>query len=102
LTSLAEVREQLTGVGGPFEVVTDVVNGVEMKVYKDRMGSLREVAQAAANRGDQEFIVQGDRRISYGEFVRQANGVSAALARHAGVGHGDRLAEDRRDPLRPR
>ncbi|MET0158275.1 MAG: AMP-binding protein, partial [Acidimicrobiales bacterium] len=92
MTSLGEIREQLTGPGGAFEVTTDVVNGVEMKVYKDRMGSLREVAQAAANRGDQEFIVQGDQRFTYGDFVRQANSVAAALARDAGVGHGDRVA----------
>ena len=92
MTSLGEIREQLTGPGGAFEVTTDVVNGVEMKVYKDRMGSLREVAQAAAHRGDQEFIVQGDQRVTYGDFVRQANGVAAALARDAGVGHGDRVA----------
>jgi long-chain acyl-CoA synthetase len=91
MTSLAEVREQLTGAGGAFEVVADVVNGVEMKVYKDRMGSLREIAQAASLRGDQEFIVQGDRLLTYGEFVRGANGVSQALA-DAGVGHGDRVA----------
>jgi long-chain acyl-CoA synthetase len=89
--TLAEVREELTGLGGAFEVVTEVVNGVEMKVYKDRMGSLREIAQAASMRGDQEFIVQGDRVYTYGEFTRLANGVSKALAA-AGVGHGDRVA----------
>ena len=132
MTSLGEIREQLTGPGGAFEVTTDVVNGVEMKVYKDRMGSLREVAQAAANRGDQEFIVQGDQRITYGDFVRQANGVAAALGRRrrrrprrpggravgqqrrvvpgllghrrpgGDPGRAQRLVEDRRDPLRPR
>jgi len=91
MPTLAEVREELTGPGGAFEVVDDVVNGVEMKVYKDRMGSLREIAQAASLRGDQEFIVQGDRVYTYGEFTRLANGVSRKLA-EAGVGHGDRVA----------
>jgi long-chain acyl-CoA synthetase len=91
MTTLAEVREQLTGPGGAFEVVTEVVNGIEMRVYKTRMGSLREIAQAASLRGDQEFIVQGDRVVSYGEFLRLANGVSRALGA-VGVGHGDRVA----------
>ena len=91
MSSLGDVREQLTGPGGAFEVVTEVVNGVEMRVYKDRMGSLREIAQAASFRGDQEFIVQGDRVWSYGDFIRSANGVSRALAAQ-GVGHGDRVA----------
>ncbi len=92
MTTLGDVRGQLTGPGGPFEVVTDVVDGIEMKVYKNRMPSLREVPKAAINRGDQDFLVFGDKRWSYGEFVRQANGVAHALARDAGVGHGDRVA----------
>jgi steroid-24-oyl-CoA synthetase len=88
----AEIQEQLTGPGGMFEVTTEVVGGVEMKVYKDRMGSLREVPQVAGGRGDQVFLVYGDRRWSFAEFVRAANGVSRALSEHAGVGHGDRVA----------
>jgi long-chain acyl-CoA synthetase len=92
VTSAREIREQLTGPGGAFEVVTEVVDGVEMKVYKDRMPSLREVPKAAINRGEQEFITFGDQRYTYEEFVRLANGVSHALARDAGVGHGDRVA----------
>ena len=92
MTSTGDVRAQLTGPGGPFEVVTEVVNGVEMKVYKDRMPSLREVPKAAIHRGDQDFLVYGDKRWTYAEFVRQANGVAHALARDAGVGHGDRVA----------
>ena len=65
MATTAEIREQLTGPGGPFEVVTETVNGVEMKVYKSSMGSLREVAQAAHLRGndpDQPFLVYGDLR----------------------------------------
>jgi long-chain acyl-CoA synthetase len=92
MTSLGDVRAQLTGTGGPFEVVAAVVDGVEMKVYKDRMPSLREVPEAAINRGDQDFLVYGDQRWSYADFVRQANGAAHALARDAGVGHGDRVA----------
>ena len=84
MTTLAEIRAQLTGPGGAFEVVTEVVDGMEMKVYKDRMPSLREVPKAAIDRGDQDFLVYGDKRWSYAEFVRQANGVAHTLARDAG------------------
>ena len=84
MTSLGEIREQLTGPGGAFEVVTEVVDGVEMKVYKDRMrlaaGGRRGRRHAGAT---QTFIVYGDRRIGFGEFVRQANGVAAALPRRS-------------------
>ncbi len=83
----------LTGPGGPFEVVTDVVNGIEMKVYKDRLRSLREVlALGCALHADKPYLVYGDQRISFAEFQRQANSVSAVLAERHGVGHGDRVS----------
>src|SRR5690606_9981417 len=62
------------------------------KVYKDRLPSLRSVAEMGAARGDQTFVVYGDRRISFGEFFALANGASRALAHGYGVGHGDRVA----------
>lgn len=91
MPSSAEVRAQLTGPGGPFEVVADVVDGIKMKTYKDRFAHLREVAGFGPAHGDREFIVHGDRRITFGEFVRTANSVSRGLAA-IGVDHGDRVA----------
>jgi long-chain acyl-CoA synthetase len=89
----AEVQQMLTGPGGPFEVVAETVNGVEMKVYKDRMRSLREVAALGFGRGDsQDFVVYGDRRMGFGSFGAAANSVSAVLASACGVGPGDRVA----------
>ncbi|HZA86901.1 MAG TPA: hypothetical protein VE466_08485, partial [Acidimicrobiales bacterium] len=62
MPSLAEVRAQLTGPGGMFELVTDDVLGRPMQVYKERMRSLREIPQAAIGRGDDAtFLVYGDR-----------------------------------------
>ena len=85
----AEVQAMLTGPGGPFEVVTDTVNGVEMKVYKDRMKSLREVAAMGFGRGDeQDFIVYGSDRYGFSQFGGLANRVSAGL----GLAAGDRVA----------
>lgn len=85
----AEVQAMLTGPGGPFEVVTETVGGVEMKVYKDRMKSLRDVAALGFSRGDdQDFIVYGDERLGFGSFGAMANRVSAGL----GLSSGDRVA----------
>ena len=92
MTTALEIEAQLTGPGGPFEVVREVVEGVDMKVYKDRFPSLRVVAQFAAAHGDKEFIVYGDRRITFAEFLAAANSVSQHLAADAGIGHGDRVA----------
>ncbi|MGH9185973.1 MAG: class I adenylate-forming enzyme family protein, partial [Acidimicrobiales bacterium] len=89
----AEIRALLTGPGGMFEVVTEEVNGRSLQVYKNRLGSLREVATAAQGRGDAEdFIVHGERRIGFASFVALANSISRTLRDEFGVGHGDRVA----------
>ncbi len=91
MPTAAEIRAQLTGPGGAFEVVTEDVGGRPMQVYKERMRALRTICELAQGRGDQTFIVYGDRTISFGEFVAQANSVSRGL-QALGVGHGDRVA----------
>src|SRR5947209_3510287 len=91
MPTAAEVKAQLTGPGGMFEVVTEAVWGRPMQVYKDRMKALRQICEVAMGRGDQTFIVYGDREISFHHFLATANSVSAGL-RQFGVGPGDRVA----------
>ena len=93
MPSLAEVRDQLTGPGGMFEVTTEDVGGRPMQVYKERMRSLREITQAAVLRGDEQpFIVHGDRTYGFQTFIETANGISRALTEEYGIGHGDRVS----------
>ena len=93
MPSMSEVRAQLTGPGGMFELAVEDVGGRPMEVYAQRMRSLREVQDAAAQRGDEAtFLVYGDRRYGFAEFVAAANGVGRALAGRFGIGHGDRVA----------
>ncbi len=89
--TVASIRAQLTGPGGQFEVVTEVLDGQELKVYKDRFPNLRVVAQFAAAHGDKEFLVYGDRRLTFTDFLAASNSVSNGLLA-AGVRHGDRVA----------
>src|SRR3954470_17063903 len=91
-STLQEIEERLTGPGGPFETHDEVVDGVHMRTYVNRFGDLRAVAEfSALAHGDKEFIVYGDRRITFGEFFADAHAMSAALGR-AGVEKGDRVA----------
>jgi long-chain acyl-CoA synthetase len=92
MPNLAEVRAQLTGPGGPFEVVTQEVLGRPMQVYKDRMRTLRAIPEAAIGRGDDAFLVYGDRTDGFRGFVEQTNGLARALADRCGIGPGDRVA----------
>src|SRR5436190_4520530 len=63
-----------------------------MKTFKNRERSLRDRVATAAARGDVDFLVQGDRRISYGEFGRRVWGAARALTRDHGLAKGDRVA----------
>jgi len=92
MPTAAEIRAQLTGPGGMFEVTTDTVLGREMEVYANRMPSLRSILEVALMRGDeQDFIVYGDRTYGFATFVRTANGIAHALRRF-GVQKGDRVS----------
>jgi steroid-24-oyl-CoA synthetase len=83
--------EQLTGPGGPFEIVVEDVRGVPTQVYKQRMHSLRELMDQNALRTDLPWLVQGDRRYTFGAHDAAARRVAAHLG-ELGVQRGDRVA----------
>jgi len=91
MPTAAEIKQQLTGPGGPFEVVVEEVRGRPMQVYKERMKALRQICEIAIGRGDETFIVYGDRTISFRDFVTSSYTVSRGL-QSFGVQHGDRVA----------
>ena len=93
MADIAEVTGQLIGEGGQFEVVTTTeIDGRPMKVYKDRLPNLRFVSEVfGAAHGDKEFVVHGEERTTYAEFLGEVNALSAWLAGQ-GVGKGDRVA----------
>ena len=93
MPSSAEVRAQLTGPGGMFEVVTEEVLGRPTEVYANRMPSLRSVAEVGGMRGDAStFLVYGDRTYGFTTFVHAANGIAHALRDRYGLRKGDRVA----------
>ncbi len=91
MTAPDPVLEQLTGPGGPFEIVRENVLGVSTQVYKQRMKTLRELMAQSAARAGVDFVVQGDQRLTFGDNDRRARAVASSLAR-LGIGVGDRVA----------
>ncbi len=92
MPTVAEVRAQLLGPEGMFEIVTETVAGVELQVYKDRMANLRAIPEMASLRGDATFLHHGDDIWSFARFIETANKVGHSLRDQAGVAHGDRVA----------
>jgi acyl-CoA synthetase (AMP-forming)/AMP-acid ligase II len=88
-----EVEAQLTGPGGPFEIVEEDVLGERMPVFKDREPHLRAILEKSAAFGDAEYIVCDDgRRITFAQHARVVASVAQALRTEFGVGKGDRVA----------
>jgi long-chain acyl-CoA synthetase len=85
------VVEQLTGPGGAFETVEETVLGFPMQVYKNRLGSLRDLIVAADARAGVDFLVQGDRRLTFDQHNAAVRSAAEAMGR-LGVRHGDRVA----------
>ncbi|HEU4429752.1 MAG TPA: class I adenylate-forming enzyme family protein, partial [Myxococcota bacterium] len=88
----AAVRSKLTGPGGPFEIVEETVLGERMRVFKQRARSLRDLLRASAVHGEAEYLVHGEKRVTYARHLAQAAALAAALRDRYGVAKGDRVA----------
>jgi len=90
--SYDQIVASLTGPGAPFEIGTEMIGDRSLRTFVKRERSLREKVANAGARGDVDFMVQGDRRISYGEFAQRVWGAARALQLEHGLVKGDRLA----------
>jgi long-chain acyl-CoA synthetase len=91
VTSFADIEQQLTGPGGPFEVTIEQRDGQPMTLFKERLPDLRTILDFARAHDAKDFIVYGERRISFADFVDEVAHVADGL-RSAGVSKGDRVA----------
>jgi acyl-CoA synthetase (AMP-forming)/AMP-acid ligase II len=92
MTTREEIEAQLTGPGGPFEIVEEPVLGEVIPVFKQRPRSLRTILEQSSAHGEAEYIVCGDLRISFAEHARIAASVAKGLRERFGVSKGDRVA----------
>ncbi|MCZ7536738.1 MAG: acyl--CoA ligase [Acidimicrobiia bacterium] len=91
MTDTDPVIAELTGPGGAFEIVVEDVCGVPTQVFAQRMRSMRELIVQNALRGDVDWIVQGDVRLTFGDHDAAVRSVATRLAA-LGVRGGDRVA----------
>ncbi|MDD3797780.1 MAG: class I adenylate-forming enzyme family protein [Novosphingobium sp.] len=82
----------LAGPGEPFEIREQVVHGRPMRVFARAVGNLSHLFATMPARGDTDFIVDGERRLSYAQFHALAGAVAAGLAEDCGVKPGDLVA----------
>jgi long-chain acyl-CoA synthetase len=92
---LAETKDNLvqmlTSAGAPFELIDVAVGGHAMRGFRRAETNLGVLLDNLALFRDREFIVDGDRRLTYGE-VEAAAGRIARLLSDRGIGPGERVA----------
>ncbi|MFN5783685.1 MAG: class I adenylate-forming enzyme family protein [Novosphingobium sp.] len=88
---LHAVRKELTGPGGPFEIVEAEVLGHRMKVYKNAPPNARAFWLSTAAFGPRDYIVYEGERLTYAQAHDQVRAIAAWLW-DQGVRPGDRVA----------
>jgi long-chain acyl-CoA synthetase len=88
---LAQAREELTGPGGAFEIVTMKVGGVPVRAYAHALPDVRALWQSTRQFGPRTYLVYEDERLSYADAHARVNAIAAWLAEH-GIAPGDRVA----------
>ncbi|MGW1679433.1 class I adenylate-forming enzyme family protein [Saccharopolyspora sp. NPDC002376] len=83
---------ELIGPGGDFEVVTQDVGGIPMRVYTGGPATLRDVVLFSSGYGERDFLVYEDFRCSYAEHFRLVVGLARCLREEYGLTSGDRVA----------
>jgi acyl-CoA synthetase (AMP-forming)/AMP-acid ligase II len=88
----AALRAELTAPGAPFELRVEGVRGVALPVWANRRATLVDWLADSAAYGDREYLVQGERRVSYAEHLGAVAAVAEVLAFEYGVAPGERVA----------
>lgn len=91
MPSREEVVAALTGPGGPFELESQNVHGVDLRVYKSAPRNLRDVWMSTAALGDRTYLGFQNERVSYNVAHARVRGIAANL-HSLGVSKGDRVA----------
>ena len=88
---LRQVREELTGPGGQFEITEADVLGNRLKVFKNAPPSVREVWLSSIAFAERPYLIYESEVMSYAQSHEAVNSVAAWLFAQ-GVEPGDRVA----------
>jgi long-chain acyl-CoA synthetase len=89
---MASAFDQLTAPGAPFELELSEGPHGPVRNFAKRHRSMGALVDAAGRRGAAEFLVQGERRVSFAEFASAVRGTAREWIGIDGLARGDRVA----------
>ncbi|MFN2560993.1 MAG: class I adenylate-forming enzyme family protein [Jatrophihabitans sp.] len=89
---IAALRERLIGPDGEFQLAAEDVRGMQLPGFVHRRRGLRDWLVESASYGEREYLVQGDRRLTYAEHLAAVAALADVFAVDHGVQPGDRVA----------
>jgi acyl-CoA synthetase (AMP-forming)/AMP-acid ligase II len=92
LEIIEQVEKQLLAKGSMFETTTEQVRGVEMEVFANRPQSLRELLEESRKFGDRDYVIFGDRTLTYEEHFEAVAACARLLKAQFNIEKGDRVA----------
>ncbi len=92
LAEFDAIRSGLSAPGQPFEMEQRRVKGADMLVYKSLPPNLSHMIVQAQMFGDRTYIVSGERRWTYAEFLPLAAGFAEVLRERFGAAPGVHIA----------
>ena len=89
--NIQKAIKKLTSAGAPFEVVINSSLDGSPAIYKNAPSTLTAIIENARHHGEVEFLISGERRITFKEFFEQVDQLRTAW-HEKGLKKGDRVA----------
>lgn len=85
-------QTKLMSPGAPFEVVETVLDGCSLRVFRNSAQNLRDVFDLARKHDEKEFIICQDQRLTYRDYFKQVDALTAYLLHKTGLQKGRSVA----------
>ncbi|WP_280511946.1 class I adenylate-forming enzyme family protein [Nocardia farcinica] len=87
----AEAVRRLTAPSAPFETTVEEVLGAPVTVFRHRKPALAALLAESARLGEREYLVDGERRITYAAHLAAVAALAEGLRTRFGIAAGDRV-----------
>jgi long-chain acyl-CoA synthetase len=87
-----EVLATLTAPDAAFATTETQIRGVPVRLFRNAPATLRDFVQAARAKGNAEYLVYENERLTFTDVFERVDALATALVQRYGIAPGDRVA----------